>query len=242
MDVAPADRYIVVVPQNISSMVDLPASLLTNTQREVLANERNPSRARDFRSRVRRRVYEGLRVDGHLLFNNLSDAERRELFRRWEKDAQRNDLDDIPGARRITTLAALHGTNPEPPEAKGEVERARLREGITDLIAFLISGIDEGNIGETDEIFEEAFTRSARKTDRTVSSFELNVEMEGTHVLRPRTIAEWIRDGRGGELTLQEVRLAWEKGALSDEELRGHLEEYDLLHSLLDGDETDQAK
>lgn len=216
-------------------MAGLPSSLLTGKQREAVAGDidEEASRPRELKSRLRKRVYTGLKVDGHLLLEGLPRDERRKLFRGWEKDVSDGDLDELPGVRLLTSPIVRHGRNPENAGAKEEVEREELKQGITDLLAFLLIGIEEGNIGDRDEILEEAFSRAARRTDRSLETFDLDVEMGGLHVLTPAEIAEQVRAG-ADDITLQEVMLAIEKGELDPKEAKEVPETFEKVSEIFD--------
>lgn len=197
-------------------MDDQPAALLTNTQRDVLLGETSPSRPRSMKSRLRRRVYTGLRADGVLLFEYLDKAERRAIFREWEKDWQDEQLADSP-SKWLTKELAEHGSSPDLPKEMEEVERGYFREGLTDLLAFLYLGIEESGVGEFHEILESAVSRAARESGRSLKEFDLTAEMIGLASLTPETIAEKVRAG-DDDVTYREIQLAKEKGALDPAE------------------------
>jgi hypothetical protein len=173
-------------------------------------------------------VYAGLRADGILLLEGLASKERRKIFREWEKDLHDENLEDFPG-EYLQAEEARHGTSPDRPDNMEEVERAYFREGITGLLAFLFLGINEGNIGEFDDLLESALSKAANESGRVLEEFDLTVKMSGAHVLTPQTIAERVREG-DSELTVREVVFAFEKDALGREELETYFEQFDLGH------------
>lgn len=208
-------------------MADRPAALLTNSQRDVLLGKKEASRPRSMESRLRRRVYTGLRTDGPLLLEKLDREERRKIFREWEKGWQDEALPEFPG-EMAQAEQLIHGFDPETPSDMEEVERAYLREGIANLLAFLYLGIEEGNVGEFDEILERALSKAARKTDRSLTEFDVDVSMSGVKQYTPQTIAEKVREGDEG-LTLREVKFAFQQDALTREEVEAYIEDLDFL-------------
>lgn len=206
----------------ISRMDHRPSSLLTGTHRSVLAGEKKASHESKMRERIRDRVYAGLRHDGVLLLNELPADERRKIFRGWEKGWADKELDPRPQGMLLQSeeveQTVAFGEDPETAADAAEVERAYLRAGVTNLLAFLYVGIAEGDLGDFGEILEEAIRKGANERHMTLKEFEFEAELGGTHVLTPEAIAEKVRQGDGGDLTFREVMFAIEEGELDPSE------------------------
>lgn len=214
-------------------MADPQASLLTNTHRAMLTDRRTPAHEDRVRRRMKERVYNGLRIDGPLLFEQLSSKDRRDIFRRWEKDLHDNQLEDFSG-EILQPEMVLYGLSPEQPDEMEELERRYLQTGITNLLSFLYLGIEEGNIGDFGNILESALSKAAWRTDRSLSEFDLTVEMTGVRQRRPQTIAEMVREGDDGDLTLNEVLFAIEEGALDPADAEEILQNFERFFDWMD--------
>lgn len=175
-------------------MPDFPSSLLTGKNRAALLGEEEPTHPKKYAQRLRDRVYAGLRVDGPLLFERLDPQERRKIFRSWEKDWHDEELEDFSG-QIIDPEQLWIEPPPKNPEDMEVFERGYLRQGISNWLAFLYLGIEEGNVGEFDEILEDALEKVAARNDQTLAEFDLTIEFEGLHISTPKTIAERVEEG-----------------------------------------------
>lgn len=214
-------------------MSEGPSSLLTDVQRSVFAGEREASYEAKLRERVRNRVYEGLRTDSKLLFDALQPKDRRMIFRSWEEEWKERNPD--PALSKLMWQEKEADGRPLDditiPDNPAAAERANFRQGITDLLAFLYLGIEEGNLGDFDEVLKSAVEQAARKSNRTLEDFEYHDEFSGNIGLGPQTIAERFRDG-DRDLTIAELKLACLKGALDRKEVKSHFEDIDVPDGL----------
>lgn len=204
-------------------MVDQPSSLLTAGQRKVLTGEKEPSRKRTMQSRIRRRVYTGLRTDGVLLLDRLDAEERRKIFREWENDWQDEQLEPFPG-RMVTAGEMMHETDTPFPDEKSIIEQGYFRNGLVNLLAFLYLGIHEGNVGEFNDILEKALQRAAKAQGQYLAEFTFNEEMKKPQPLSPEEIADRVR-ADDGDLTVSEIKRAFEEGAVTQADIEEYFEE-----------------
>jgi len=172
------------------------------------------------------RVYNGLRIDGPLLLSGIGRNDRREIFRRWEREPSD---DELPSAYEETDLGAswwtIEGDDANHTELE-DIERWRFESGIRDLLAFLYLGIEEGNLGDFEDLLKDALSKAADESGRKLTDFDLTVEMLGLGSRTPEAIAGEVRSGGVADLTLSEIKLALEKGALDPEEAEEALEEW----------------
>ncbi|PSQ49958.1 hypothetical protein BRD19_02375 [Halobacteriales archaeon SW_7_65_23] len=160
----------------------------------------------------------------------LSREDRRIIARAWEKDPGNDELEEFFRPLPVTEVV-------NPNASSEETERAYFREGISNLLAFLFLVVEEGNVGEFDDILETALSNAARERHRELDKFEFHVEMSGPNALRPETIAERFLEG-DRDLTLSEMRLAYSKGALDRDDLEANLR--DGLVDAIDTDSTEK--
>lgn len=205
-------------------MSELPSSLLTGLQREVLAGERDPSYEKKMAQRIRDRVYAGLRTDFSLLLRHLDDKERRKIFRAWEKSLQDEEIDRV--ADDIAHPEQFFDEEfPEGPKDLTTLEKRYLQRGISDLLAFVYLGVQEGNVGNFEDLLEAAFSKAARESGRNLDDFDLRVSMSKseTRALTPLEIAERVRNG-DKDLYLKDVMWAYKKGHLTQDEIETYLD------------------
>lgn len=183
-------------------MGDTPSALLTNSQREYVAGDRehdNATNERKHRSRIRKRVYAGIEQDGIVL--GEMDAElRREIFQEWQ------NRNYEPG----------HGVDVPNGEAMGpdDLERWHLRAGIEELLGFLYLGVEEGAVGDFETILTDAIDAAVRERGQYVERVDLDVELGDLATaddLRERLAAGDIEPD---DLTLREARALLDDGAV----------------------------
>jgi len=181
-------------------MTDQPSSLLTATGREYVRGKEydNAANERNLRSRMRKRIYAALEYDGHLL-TEMNPSDRKQIFRDWES----RQYDSIPNDR-------LPQTDEE--RIEGDKERYLLKDGIEGLLTFLKLGIDEGNVGDFDEMVANAVKAAENERGNAVKSVEVSISVE-EYDETDKTI---------GEMTVDELTQRFQSGNL---DLDAYIEE-----------------
>jgi len=172
----------------------------------MIAGESEPSNAshkRAMESRIRNRVYTGLRDDGRHLCGLDSDL-RASIFDGWKNRAEEEAVDE----------------GPEDPDTFWKpAERYSFEKGLTDLLTFLYLGNQESGLRDFEELLEEAIEQAAHEQGRELSSFELTTEFETPDTPSPEELAAKFR--AGGDLRISQVRTLYEEGYLNDDDLEG---------------------
>lgn len=159
-------------------MSDRQASLLTDRQREYLQGETPPSNESQMRSRIRERVYHGLR-DGSILFDELPTKDRKKIFRQWEHERDDEIRDDVVSETGHTTEMT--------PLLKGDFN---IR--LSNLIALIYLGSEETAIDDFESLVESAVQKAAKEKGKYISEF--NLEIEFTQQSRGEMVFEALKE------------------------------------------------
>lgn len=198
---------------------DRPTGLLTDAQRELVIGERdfeNPTNERKMWSRVRRRIYRALRFDG-IVLSEMAPDQRRKIFRYWEEQ----NYERHPSGLKLPK----EDSHAPPAEGTDVFEMSSLRFSLERLLGFLYLGVEEGSVGDFEDVLEGAIDQVARREGRYVKDLDLIIEFGETTVLSAEAIAERVRVG-DVDVTLLEVRRAIDEGALDPEEAEAVLDDF----------------
>lgn len=193
------------VTKNQAMADDRTTGLLTDANRELARGERefdNSNNRSTMVGRLRYRIYRGLEIDGPIL-SNLDAEVRRKIFRDWENRV----YDDLP---EWLDHDEMHSRN----TTHESFEKNLLKRGIRGWLKFIYLGVQEGNLGDFEELLRDAINDAERDRGRYVSELNLSIRFDTLDEIQSRVEAGEIgfRD-----LTLHQIQSLMRENRLSDE-------------------------
>lgn len=189
-------------------MVDgsLPSSLLTNSQRNYIREDGDPP-ANEYmmRSRIRKRVFAGLRHDGMIL-DDIDPKLRKEIFREWENLNYESNRNGVKIPKRDAPFS-------------DHFEKSQFGFGIKGLLQFIYMGVEESGVGDFWEILEGAIDQAARERGQQVKEFDHNIEFGDLTTLQETYEMLEAGDLEYDDLTLKEIGALLESDLLAIEDV-----------------------
>jgi hypothetical protein len=181
--------------------------LLTSNQRDSLEGEpEKTGEEREMRKRIRKRIYNALALDGHILFEELRDTDREQIFRSSE-------------------LSHLEAAAFSEEDRKDKLKKSiGLEPGITGLLAFIYTGLEErAKIGDGSfkPILKTAMGRVADQNGWELEEFQFKVKFN-----KDPDFDSWHEDFEAGDATLKEATKLLEQEKITQDEFTEYVNEH----------------
>lgn len=207
-------------------MGDIPSALLTESQRKYVMESDKQAKKYMMKSRIRKRVFAGLDVDGKIL-SEIDPDLRHDIFSEWKNKNYEPNSCDVRIRKPDAWLS-------------DEGEKSQFQFGIQGLFEFIYLGLEESNAGDFWEILEDAIDQAVRDRGKYVKHFEPNIEF-GNLATQEDTYRMWqAGDIDLVELTLQEIFALYESGHMDLDDLTD--EQLNKLDGALSGLRSLQEK